>query len=124
MHNLLEETLQYVNIITNSASGVIEHFVQGSFCQSRRELHGNKLVLPLFLQVDDFEPLNALGSHSSIHKMGAAYISVPCLPPVYLSQLSNIFLVLLYHSSDRVQFGNRIIFKPLIEEFNYCKRSG
>lgn len=124
LRNILEETLQYVRMLMDFASDVIQHFVQGSFWQSRRQLHGNKLVLPLFLQVDDFEPLNSLGSHSSIHKMGAAYISVPCLPPKYVSQLSNIFLALIYHTSDRVQFGNLIIFKPLIDELNYLARNG
>lgn len=124
LRNILEETLQYVNKLMNTVSDVTQHFLQGTFWQERRQLHGNKLVLPLFLQVDDYEPLNALGSHSSIHKMGAAYISLPCLPPRYLSQLSNIFMVLLYHSSDRVRFGNRIIFQPLVDEFNYLIRNG
>lgn len=124
MRNILEETLQYVSMLMNDVTDVIEHFVQGSLWQSRRESVENKLVLPLFLQVDDYEPLNALGSHSSLHKMGAAYISIPCLPPIYVSQLSSIFLALLYHSSDRVQFGNRIIFQPLIDELNYLTRNG
>lgn len=124
LRNILTETLQYVSMLLNEVSDVIGHFLQGSFWRSRRELHGNKIVFPLFLQVDDYEPLNALGSHSSVHKMGAAYISIPCLPPMYVSQLSCIFLALLYHSSDRVLFGNRIIFKPLIDELNYLSRNG
>jgi hypothetical protein len=123
--NILQKTLQHINKLkAHDSTQTLEHFMHGSFWRGRLARHGNKLVLPMFLQVDDFEPLNALGSHSSIHKLGAAYISLPCLPDCYASQLSNIFLVLLYHSSDRIQFGNRVIFQPLIDEFNYLIKQG
>lgn len=112
------------DFLAHDSTQTIEHFLQGSFWQSRRVLHGDKLVMPFFLQIDDFEPLNALGSHSSIHKLGAAYVSLPCLPKHYQSQLSSIFMALLYHSSDRVEFGNRIIYEPLIEEINFLARHG
>lgn len=123
--NILKETLQFRNdIIKHVSTQTIEHFMHGSSWKSRQSEHGEKLVMPFFLQVDDFEPLNALGSHSSIHKLGAAYVSLPCLPPRFMSQLSNIFLALLYHSSDRVKFGNRVIFQPLIDEFNFLINEG
>ncbi|KAL4702602.1 hypothetical protein ACJJTC_016078 [Scirpophaga incertulas] len=47
-------------MIAHDSTQTVQHFVQSSFWKSRRELHRNKLVLPIFLQVDDFEPLNAL----------------------------------------------------------------
>lgn len=122
---LLKITLTHLQeLIRHDSTETIEHFIHGSLWRSRMVQNGNKLVMPFFLQVDDFEPLNALGSHSSIHKLGAAYVSLPCLPHYYSSQLSNIFLVLLYHTSDRVLFGNRIIFQPLIDEFNYLSEYG
>lgn len=126
MPKVLSLTLEYYHKLLNTVNGdIIENFIQGSFWKSRRELqHGQRIVLPLFLHVDDFEPLNPLGSHNSIHKLGAAYVSVGCLPSCYTSQLTSIFLILLYHSSDRVQFGNRVIFQPLIEEFNCLSRNG
>jgi hypothetical protein len=125
LSNILRETLQHMNELgEHDSTQTIEHFIHGSSWKSRQSQHGRKLVMPVFLQVDDFEPLNALGSHSSIHKLGAAYISLPCLPPRYTSQLSNIFLALIYHSSDRVQFGNRVIFQPLIDELNFLLNDG
>lgn len=78
--DMLRETLQHMNdLLAHDATQTIEHFLHGFFWQYRRALHQDKLVLPIFLQIDDFEPLNALGSHSSIHKLGAAYVSLPCL---------------------------------------------
>lgn len=41
-----------------------------------------------------------------------------------MTTLSNIFLALLFHSSDRTQFGNKIIFNPVIDEFNYLMTNG
>jgi len=50
---------------------------------------------------DDYEESgNVLGSHSGVHKLGAVYVSTPCLPPNRSTTLSNIFLALLFHSSD------------------------
>lgn len=124
MEDILLKTLDHVNNLMNGSPRLLRHFVQGSFWKSRVALHGENTVLPFFLFVDDFEPLNSLGSHSSIYKLGAAYVSLPCLPPIYSSQLTNIFLTLLYHSGDRSRFGNGVIFQPLIEEINLLIREG
>lgn len=125
MPNMLIKTLEHMEKFKyHDSSWPVAHFLQGTFWKQRRICHGEKLVLPLFLQVDDFETLNPLGSHSGIHKLGAAYISLPFLPYQHVSQLSCIFLALLYHSNDRVEFGNQVIFQPLIEQFNDLFRNG
>jgi len=72
---------------------------------------------------DDYESGN-LGSNSGMHKLGAVYVAVPCIPPYRLTKLSNIFLALLFHSLDRTQFGNKIIFNPVLDEFNYLIDNG
>ncbi|XP_031329088.1 uncharacterized protein LOC116160090 [Photinus pyralis] len=144
LESVLLETLQYIKKL-NSQEGYIGNFIQGSFWKSRVSRYGNRVVLPLFLFFDDFETGNVLGSRSGVHKLGAMYVSVPCLPPWQVSVLSNIFLALFiaslyanstlprgitqtvvggFHSSDRVSFGNRVIFQPLIDEFNYLSENG
>jgi len=81
--------------------------------------------LPIFLFLTIIRYLgNPFGSHSVIHKLGAVYLTVPCIPIHRQSSLSNIFLALLFHSSERQQFGNHIIFRPLINELNYLKETG
>lgn len=52
----------------------------------------NCLRLPLVLFYDDFETGNPLGSHSSIHKLGGIYLSLPFLHDYHVSQLNNIFI--------------------------------
>ena len=79
---------------------------------------------PILLYFDEFETGNPLGSHAGIHKLGGVYISIPCLPPRLSSQLSFIFLAYLFHSSDRITFGNFITFAPVIKEINELATEG
>lgn len=123
LENVLCETLKYLDRLMNDKS-VLGNFVQGSFWQSRMKKFEGKTVLPLFMYFDDFESGNVLGSHSGVHKLGAVYVSIPCIPLHRTSVLSNIFLALLFHSSDRAEFGNKIIFNPLINELNYLQETG
>lgn len=85
---------------------------------------GKTLVIPALVYFDDFEPNNALGSHSSIHKTGAVYVQIPCLPSHLQAKLAHIYLAQLFFSSDRTNFGNSRIFKPLIEELNFLSDVG
>lgn len=39
-----------------------------------------KFILPLLLYFDDVEINNPLGSHANIHKLGAVYFSLACIP--------------------------------------------
>lgn len=123
LENILGETLENMtNLMSNKS--VLGNFIQGTFWQSRIKKFEGKTVLPLFLFFDDFESGNVLGSHSGIHKLGAVYVSLPCIPLYRSSMLSNICLTLLFHSSDRVEFGNNVIFKPVIDELNFLQNVG
>ncbi|KAL4125895.1 hypothetical protein QTP88_010132 [Uroleucon formosanum] len=95
-----------------------------SVWKKKESKYGSQIVLPFFLFFDDYEIGYPLGSHSGIHKLGAVYISIPCIPSHRQSSLNTLFLALLFHSSDRVKFGNNIIFKPLIDEINYLRDTG
>ncbi|CAI6369501.1 unnamed protein product [Macrosiphum euphorbiae] len=123
MKNVLSETLLYLNKckLYNSA---LMNFTQGSVWRKKQKDHKSQIVLPIFLFFDDYEVGNPLGSHSGIHKLGAVYVSIPCLPPHRQSSLNTIFLTLLFHSSDRQKFGNNIIFKPVIDELNFLRETG
>ncbi|CAI6359118.1 unnamed protein product [Macrosiphum euphorbiae] len=104
---------------------ILMNFFQSSLWKNKIEEHDkNQIVLPIFLFFDDYEVGNPLGSHSGIHKLGAVYLTVPCIPIHRQASLNNIFLTLLFHSSDRQKFGNNIIFRPLIDELNYLKETG
>ncbi|XP_043478508.1 uncharacterized protein LOC122508907 [Leptopilina heterotoma] len=84
----------------------------------------NKFVLPVFVHCDDYETGNVLGSHAGDNKLGALYCRIACLPPKYASSIRHILLMLLFRSDHRKVFGNRAIFNPVIEEFNYLREHG
>lgn len=122
----LQTVLNYVETLKNNKT-VISNFIQGSLWQKKSapyEAEG-KLVLPLFIGIDDLEINNVLGSHAGLNEMGAVYATIPCLPPEFFSQLENIFLVYLYNSQDRkAVMGNKEVFSHLVQELNYLAREG
>ncbi|KAB0790251.1 hypothetical protein PPYR_15412, partial [Photinus pyralis] len=121
--NLLYQTLTYIKSL-QSNDVLVTNFIQGTSWKNRRPRHGNRIFFPLTLFFDEYETGNVLGSHAGIHKLGAVYVSVACLPPCYVSILKHIFLVLLFHAADRTQFGNAIIFQPIIEELQFLMTEG
>lgn len=123
LKNVLVDTLEYMNKI-KSYDTIIVNFIQGSIWQKKINNHKNQLVLPIFLFFDDYEVGNPLGSKSGVHKLGAVYLTLPTIPSHQQSSLKNIFLALLFHSSDRLKFGNNIMFRPLIDELNFLRDSG
>lgn len=103
------------------------NIVQGDLwklLKSDKTISDDELLLPLVIYFDEFETCNPLGPRAGIHKLGAVYASIPCLPPQVISQLENIFLVQLFHASDRVQFGNEAVFGHLIQELNHLDTEG
>nr|XP_049693403.1 uncharacterized protein LOC126053965 [Helicoverpa armigera] len=121
LKGVIKETFDYVNGLN---SNCLQNFVQGNYWRSVIEQYDGKLVFPLFMYFDDYETGNVLGTHSGIHKLGAVYVSVACMPPDRTSSLDNIFLALLFHSTDRIVFGNNVIFEPLIQELNFLSETG
>lgn len=65
---------------TPVSTDTISSFHQGKIWQKKISNFGNDLVIPLSLFIDDFEPNNALGSKSKIHKTGGVYLSIAALP--------------------------------------------
>lgn len=117
------EIIKYINDLKCSSN--ISNIIQTDFWKNKlKHFQQSDLVLPLFLYFDEFEIGNPLGSHAGIHKIGAIYWSIPCIPPNYRAHLENIFLVLLFHSSDLKEFGSNAIFLKLVEELTNIQENG
>lgn len=97
-------------------------YIHGSHWQKKKILFGEKLVIPLFVFYDDFEVDKEIGSHSA--KLGAVYVKIACLPSEFQSSLDNIFLALLFNTTDRINYGNTRTFKIFIKELNFLFNNG
>lgn len=89
---------------------VLWNFVQGTFWQSRLKKCYGKTVLPLLMYFDDFESGNVLVSHLGVHKVGAVYVSISCIPPHRMSVISNIMgFILSYYVKDLQLFSLQVL---------------
>jgi len=122
--NLFITIVNYMKDLENKSDNCISSFTQSPIWLSKLKKNPNKIVLPIFLFFDDFEITNPLGSHSGSQKLGALYISLPCLPPELSSSINNIFLAGLFKSFDRTEFGNHAIFKHIINQLNFLENIG
>lgn len=103
---------------------ILSNLVHGSLWKEVVEKSEAQLVLPLVMFFDDMEPLNPLGSHAGSYKLGLLYYTIATIPPAYASRLENLFLALLFYSSDRSYFGNDKTFKILLAELEYLHNQG
>lgn len=115
--------IQYIQKV-QSESDTIYNFVQ---CKRWRDVITKNfkkcdIVFPLLVYYDDWEPNKPLGPHSE--KIGAVYVTVPCLLPECQSELDNIFVALLFYADGRKQYGNKKTFAPLVNELIYLESEG
>lgn len=100
----------------NSSNNIYSIFNTSLWKSLTSKYDKNRIILPLYIYFDDFETGNPLGTHASVHKLSAMYFTLGGIPLKYSSQLENIFLWGLFYSSDRVTFGNGIVFRSFISE--------
>jgi len=120
---VLDKILSYMNDLEKETD-IMENVVQGTLWRDdiKPKFHG-KLVLPLNMSFDDVETNKDLGSHTTVHKLTACHLSIACLPLVFQSVLENIFLCLLFHSTDK-GFGIEEVFRPVLDELNFLEEQG
>lgn len=111
------ERLNYLN-----SSKKMTNFVQGDLWKNKIKNHGDKLVFPYFLYIDDLEINNPLGSHATFQSVSAIYYSFPLMENN--SKLSNIFLAALIKSVDLKKYGNEQCLKNVIYELRTLEDEG
>lgn len=130
--SVLKKFLELPNVLTSILSHLeyckksepIISAVQGDVWKNIEQKFPEKIVLPIIVYFDDLEINNALGSHRNVHKLGAVYFSIACLPFEYSSMLENIFLAQLHNSLDHKSAGNKKIFCNLINQITELEKDG
>lgn len=118
----LESILSYMDQLMNESDS-LSNFIQGLLWQMKRSKFSlSDVVLPLSGYYDAFQANNNLGPHPL--SIGGVYFSILCLPPEVASRIENIFLTMLFNSSDLKEFGTKKFLKPLKEELDCLEREG
>lgn len=124
MENVYDKCFEYYrNEITSDTSNYVSSILNGRLWKNKLK-NTEDIIFPLCLFYDDFEVGNPLGSRASVHKLGAIYFSTPVIPPKHRGQLHNIFLSMLFHSSDLKMFGTKMLFSKLVDELQNLETFG
>lgn len=122
--NMYYEVKDYVDSL-NKEQTIFSNFIQGDLWRKKSKSHKEgRFYLPINIFFDDLEVGNGFGTHAGNNKLGAVYMYIPCLPKQYVSQLKSIFLVLLFYSQDRKDYGNKATFLPIITELDKLREDG
>lgn len=125
--NVVQDVMKYVDELNTDCDGPVSNIIQSKLWKwhlSSCDQSTSVLSLPIFIYFDDFEPLNALGSHAGAYKTGAVYMGLPFLPDDIVSKLKYILPIALFFSDDRKDFGNKVVFAPVIKELNHLDSEG
>ncbi|XP_066596595.1 uncharacterized protein [Prorops nasuta] len=120
---IFESVLSYIDKLEQDDI-LVTNIIQGNDWKRKKLLFPSRIVIPLLLYQDDFETNNPLGSHKGKGKVGAVYIVIPCLPPHMQSKTENIFLLMLYKSSDLKNISLHQFFIKAVEELKYLENVG
>lgn len=120
--HVLDEIIQTINNYKD-IHNLITSVIHGEIWKKRIRNINAEIVIPYVLYFDEFEIDNPLGSHSGEHSISALYYYFPVMPKFFLSNLSNIFVALLFETKNK-KFGYGNIFQPLIDEINQLSKEG
>ncbi|KAK3926321.1 F-box protein [Frankliniella fusca] len=101
--------VNYMERLENDTSGKLENIIQGTLW--------NQNIKPKFVNK------LSLGAHAGVHNLGAGYVRLPCLPPIFQGVLENIFKIIVFHSCDK-SFGNKALFRKIVDELDYLEKEG
>ena len=119
---VLNMALEYMGKKRNP--NILEDYKDGTHWDNIKANFQGKIVFPIFLYFDDAEICDPLGSSSGKHKLGFIYFTLKCFPPKFLSVIKNIFVAAIFHSKHRSKYGNKRIFRPLMQQLKSLEDEG
>ncbi|XP_052119544.1 uncharacterized protein LOC127748766 [Frankliniella occidentalis] len=115
--------INYLQSLDTENPDVLENFVQcSSWKEKRAKYSDDDIVFPLFVYFDEVQSNNPLGSHCKL--LGAAYVSLPHLPPECQSAVENILLAHLFDNVCRDHYSDDVVFAALISQLTALENDG
>lgn len=126
--NVYQTVIDFMDTADIENENVLSSYLTSENWKNKKKHFAGKRVVPLALYMDDFEPNNVIGSHSTLYKIGGVYISIPALPLSLATQIKNIFVASLHFSDDRAidrqEYGLTNILRPVIESLKSLSENG
>lgn len=114
-----------LNLAKLNSTDTLQHYVNGeSWKEKMKTFPNDRIVLPLFLYMDEAQINNPIGTHTHKGKQNFGYYSLPLVPNEYQSRLDNIFVASLNPGSDCKEHGNERCFNSLIETLTKLSDEG
>ena len=108
----------------NKSPTELMSFLDGNLYKKNSFFIENPHALRLHLYYDDLEVVNPLGSKTSIHKIGAFYVSLQNLPSYLRSNLKFIYPIIICYTEDIKKYGFTKILQPFMRELNILENIG
>lgn len=120
---VLQIILDYMNKLENDNSTFIENIIQGSLWREKiKPLFPNKTVLPIEVYADDYDS-KGISPKAGVNKLYGVYFRLPCIPPEFQAQLSNIFTSAIVYSEDKA-FGISNVYRKTLEDLKKLETDG
>lgn len=98
MPNVFDEIMKTQN--REIVDGFYSNLIDGELWKRLLDKFEGKIVVPIYLYYDDFQPDSALSPHAKASKLGAYYYSFPTLPDYLATNLKNIFIAVIVRAAD------------------------
>lgn len=108
--------IMLANVEAMSKFNTYYSFINGDFWKTVN-VDEQKIIVPLFLYMDDFEINDPLGSKSCQQKICGMYYTFPTIPKHQAARLMNIFVCGFIKCTDLYDCGLNIALTPLIDIF-------
>lgn len=122
MPGVMEQILSYRQMARDD--DILTDFQDGEYYKRIVAMNGTDLIIPIVFYYDDMEVANPLGSKAGVHKQGAFYYNLKCLPPHISSSLRNIFLIMLCKSDDIKTYGFPTVCDKVITDLKDMETTG
>ncbi|XP_058826737.1 uncharacterized protein LOC131686754 [Topomyia yanbarensis] len=118
LRKYLESPGLFDSVVQNlapSKDGIYRSLVDGQVWQRRKELFGDKLLIPLNIYFEDFNTSDTSSIHAASTSICGIYFNIPCIPIYLLTKLNNVLIAGFIKTVDRKCNDNDKTFHKLID---------
>jgi len=110
------EILNAIEAEKESSNGILAPFVDGQHFKNHPFFQKYKHLIKIQLYYDELEITNPLGSKICIRKLGDFYYTIQNLPCNMNSELSSIYVLLLYYHVDIEKYTINKMLDPFLKD--------